>query len=463
MMQIVKSPPEYGDRYEFGAMAGAAKSVAGIKGAGAVLHAVQGCTIETSHLRSGGPVIAGNYLPIMETNMGPMESVHGRNIPLIVSTAKELLRRRREKLQLLFIFTGCGPSIIEDDIRRAAAIIEEETGVPTLALDTAAFLGGFSRGTEQTWCAVFERFGSESDEKRGINILGPHLMGSNNWPNDIEEILRLLKAADVPINHVVFKDVSVAQLSELTRAGVNYVLSGEDFADFEDTAEDLGMEVWGQDLVLPVGYYNTEEWYLTLASNFGDADKARAQMKEDLNLVRKMTRLNYTASWELTGMFGKRIGLLGPAPFTAALARSVFYDFNIRPVVVGLLAESSEALERAEKLLEPMGEYLDFEVLENPTYYLYGQKLKEARVDIAAGMRIDKHLAESLSIPHCALTGPSFMNNWNMIPWPYFGVRGTLLLASELWKTTLNAITQPLLWQMNSFTPRGEKVSEEVD
>ncbi len=460
MMQVIKSPAEYADRYEMGAMAGATNSVAGIKGAAALLHGVQGCTIETSHLRSGGPVVAGNYLPIMETNMGPMESVYGRNVPLIVERARELMRRR-ERPELLFIFTGCGPSIIEDDINRAAAIISEETETPVIALDTAAFLGGFARGAEMTWCAVLDRFGEETDSQKGINLLGPQLMGSNNWPNDIAEIERLLEAADVELNHVLFRNITVDQLPQISRAKVNYILSGEDFSDFEETAEDLGMSIWGQDLVLPVGIHNTEEWYLTVAREFGDEDKARVQINEDLGLVRKMTKLNYTASWMLTGMFGKHIAILGQAPFVAALARAAFYDFNMRPTVIGLLSETPEGLERAEKLLEPMSDFLDFEVLENPTFYSYGEKIKEAKVSFAVGTRIDRHMVEGLGIPHCSLTGPNFMNHWDLIPWPYFGVRGTLYLASEFWRVLDRVMTQPLLWQMNTYQPRDGQSTEE--
>ena len=453
MMQITKPPAEYGDRFEFGALTGATNAAAGIRGAGVVMHAVQGCTIESSHLRSSGPVVAGYYLPQIETNIGPVESVHGRNVPLIVDRAKELMRRR-DKPELMFIFTGDGPSIIEDDIARAAAIIEEENSIPAIARDTAAFLGGFARGIEWVLCDVMDRFCTESEEKSGINVVGPQLTGSNNWPNDIEEIKRLLKGSGVQLNHILFQDIRVKQLPEISRARSNLLLTLEDYSEFEEHCEDLGMEVFGQDLPIPLGVHNTEEWLLAIAKEFGDEEKARAQMKADMDLVKRMTRMNYTASWMLTAMFGKHTAMLGQAPFAAALARSMFYDFNIRPVVVGLLAESSESLERAEKLMEPMGEYIDFEVMENPTYFQYGETVRKAGVDFAVGMRQDEHLIEGLGIPHLSLAGPNFMNHWDLFPWPYLGIRGSLYLAGELWKTTWRTFTQTKLWQMNAYRPR---------
>ena len=453
MMEITKPPAEYGDRFEFGAMAGATNAAAGIRGASVVMHAVQGCTIESSHLRSAGPVVAGYYLPQMETNMGPVESVHGQNVPLVVDRAKELMRRR-DKPEMMFVFTGDGPSIIEDDIARAAAIIEEENGIPTIAIDTAAFLGGFARGIEWVLCSVLDRFCTASDIKEGINVVGPQLTGSNNWPNDIEEIKRLLSGAGVKLNHVLFQDISVKQLPEITKAQSNLLLTPEDYSQFEESCEDLGMGIFGQDLPIPLGVHNTEEWLLAIAEEFGDVDKARAQIETDMELVRKMTKMNYTASWMLTAMFGKHAAVLGHASFAAAMARSMFYDFNIRPVVVGLLAESPEALERAEKLLEPISEYLDIEVMENPTFFHYGEKVKMADVDFAVGMREDAQLIEGLGIPHLSLAGPNFMNHWDLIPWPYLGVRGSLYLTSELWKTIWRTFTQNELWQMNAYRPR---------
>lgn len=461
MMKIIGPIQEYADRFEFGAIAGATKAVAGIRGAGVILHGVQGCTIEASHLRSGGPSLNGGYLPLMETNLGPMEAVHGQNVPLIVNMAKELVYRRKGKdLKLLFILAGDVPSVIEDDINRAAMIIQKETGVTAIALDTAAFLGSYGRGSEQTYVAVMKKYGRSEGERQGINLVGPHLMGSNNWPMDIEEIERLLRAADVPINQVVFKGLAVEDLPKITNASTNYVLTGDDMSELEEVAEDMGIETFGQDLVLPVGYYNTEQWYLTMAEKFGDVEKAKAQIGEDMAIVKRQTHMNYTASWELTGMYGKRAAILAPAPFAAALARSLFYDFNIKPVVVGLLAETPEGLERAEKLMEVMSDHLDFEVMENPSFYAYAKKIKEEKVDFAVGMRVDEHLVVGEGIPHVTMSGPNYMNHWDLIPWPYFGIRGSLYLATELWRGVKQCIVHPNIWPVLAYRRRDEQEAE---
>lgn len=463
MIQIIKSPVEYQERHELGAPIGATESAAGIRGCFAILHGVVGCTMAANHIRSSGPVVAGNFMPVVETVLGPSETVQGKNEDLIIRWGRWQAKKMGGKAKLGWIFTTCASSIIEDDLHVAATQLENELGIPFIGVDTASFLGGFNRGAEITWCAVLDRFGTDSTEKQGINILGPQLMGSKNWPNDIVEIERLLKAADVKVNHTLFHNISVEQLPEISRAKANYMLALEDFSEFEEKASDLGMETWGQDLVLPVGIHNTEEWYLTIARKFGDEKKAKAQLKKDMDTVKSILQFNYNATWSQLGLFGKHVGIIGYAPFAAALARSLFYDFNMRPVVVALLAETPKGIERGEKLLEPMGAFLDFEILENPSLHQYGEALKKARVDFAIGMRQDRAYTESLNIPHLNMTGVYYFNQFNFLPWPYFGVLGSLYLLSELWSVVDRAVlSQPDVWRMHAYHPRPDDWSRDV-
>ena len=163
-------------------------------------------------------------------------------------------------------------------------------------------------------------------------------------------------------------------------------------------------------------------------------------MKEDMDRVKKLMRFNYNSTWALNTLAAKRVSILGYAPFAAAMARFLFYDLNMRPVVIGLLGETPESIERAEKLLQPMSEFVDFEIMENPPYFLYGEKIKEAKVDFNIGMQPEVQFIEDLGIPHCCLGGFYFYSQWNFVPWPYFGILGSLNLISELWNAEARAI-----------------------
>lgn len=458
-MKIIKPVAEYADRYQVGPMVGVTKVVSGIKGAMAILHGVDGCTFAANQMRSAGPVVAGNYMPVAATGAERSEIILGDNEEMVMNIARAEIKEARTKPQLIFVLSSCATSIIHDDIVRVADVITKETGIKSLAIDTGGFLGGFNWGAEQAWLTVIKSYVTEPPkEHKGINVVGPPLLGSKNWPNDIREIERLLQAADVPINMTVFRNVPADQLPNIARAAHNYVLTQEEFPDFANKCKELGMPIWekGWELPLPIGVHNTEEWYLALAREFGNEEKAKAQMQQDMNLVRSIMRGNYNASWALGAMSAKHVAVYGYAQFAASLARSLFYDFNMRPVVIALCAETPEALTRAEKLLEPLEGLLDFEVMENPSFYAYGEKLKEHSPEMAVGMLQDRVLAEGLGIPHRSLGGFYFYNQFNFTPWPLMGIRGVLALTTELWEITDRVMSASELWKSRAYRNRDQ-------
>ncbi len=56
----------------------------------------------------------------------------------------------------------------------------------------------------------------------------------------------------------------------------------------------------------------------------------------------------------------------------------------------GLIAETDRAMEEAIELLKPIENQADFTVLINPSYFEYGNYLKQAEVDFAIGSIHDK-------------------------------------------------------------------------
>ena len=131
-------------------------------------------------------------------------------------------------------------------------------------------------------------------------------------------------------------------------------------------------------------------------------------------------------------MYGKRCGILAHAKFGASLARCLLWDFGIIPKVIGLVAETDRAMDEAIELLEVIKNQVKFTVLINPSYFDYINHLKTAEVDFAIGSIQDKPLCIGQKIPHLSLAGFNFFNQYNFIPWPNFGIRGTLGLLTEL-------------------------------
>jgi len=221
-------------------------------------------------------------------------------------------------------------------------------------------------------------------------------------------------------------------ISQFAEAKFNYVLSSEELRNFEKICSDLGSEIVKENLPLPIGIANTEEWLLKFAQKFGNVEKAKEILVEDQKFVQKQLRFNYNFSWMSTLMYGKRCGILAHAKFGASLARCMLWDFGIVPKVIGLVAETDKAMDEALELLEAIDNQAEFTVLINPSYFDYGNYLKKAEVDFAIGSIQDKPLCIGHKIPHLSLAGFNFFNQYNFIPFPNFGIRGVLGLMTEM-------------------------------
>ena len=152
----------------------------------------------------------------------------------------------------------------------------------------------------------------------------------------------------------------------------------------------------------------------------------------------------------------KYAAVCGPAPFAAALTRYLFHDLNIRVKVVGLWSETAQGIEKAKALLEPLSDSLDFTVLEDPTYYQLGEAVKKANVDFVIGSMQDKPLFKGLGFAHLNLAGFYYFNNYNFVPWPLAGVKGSLRLFSEVCRVVEDAFYETEAWKKLAFTHAGD-------
>jgi len=321
---------------------GAAQTAAGIRNTAVVMHAPLGCNTTATHLRSD-MIPDGAYVPIVATGLDPNDVVTGAK-EILIRTLNDVIDMRMmkvERSELIWVMAGCATSIIGDDIQGAAQQIEKEKGVKVVALDVPGFKGGFSVGAELVYNALLDNYVEAYDgEKEGLNLVGTNLMGSKNWVNDVKEIKRLLEAADIKVHCTLAHATSVEEVRQMSRAKANYMLTSEEMPLFAKHCERVGLENWGQDLVLPIGVANTEEWYIKIAERFGNVDKAKRQMVKDMERVKKILRANYNASWMLSYISSKQVAIIGFAPFAAALTRYLFWDLNARPRVVALLANT---------------------------------------------------------------------------------------------------------------------------
>lgn len=457
MMEVLSPTKEtkMRDQFQPGAFIGSIFITSGILDTVNVYHGVSGCHAMAQHFR-GDLMPNGGYVPVVGTGFLETEAIMG-GAGKLEKTLREITEAKspaKGAPQCVWISMSDCPAVGGEDIEGVARGVAAESGVQVIAIENAGFKGGVVRGAELALCKILEEVVQPYEGKRkGLNLIAPFLMGSANWPFDIDHMVEVLKAAGVKVNLVLSRNLSFADLKRFPAAEANLLLGYDEMPEFVAKSEALGVPTLTDDLVLPLGIGNTEEWLLSLARRFGDVGKAQQYLIDEMGKVKRILQRNYNFSWMASFLSDKYAVVCGYAPFAAAMTRYLFHDLNIRVKVVGLWSETEAGIEKAEKVLEPLSDALDFTVLENPTYLQLGQAAKEANVDFAIGSIQDKPLFKSYGIAHLNLGGFYYFNNYNFVPWPLIGVKGSLRLFSEVSKVVEDAFYESEAWKKLAFVP----------
>lgn len=436
VMEKIDNKRTYHDLMFPGSFVGATLTAAGIKKSLIIFHGIAGCNIEAIHFRSD-QIPGGSYVPVIPTGLNESDCIYGGNEKLFRTLRDTIAQSKKQNRppDIVFILTSDAPSIVGDDIHTAARVVQEETGINIIAADTPGFLGGVSTGTDIILAELLNKYSiknNNTQKKNYLNLIAPYLIGSKNWNNDSDEIIRLLEASGISVNLNLCRNLTLQDIKKFDGAAYNLNLCGEEMPSFEKQSFELGVKNYYRNLPLPLGAANTEEWLLNIAKDIGDEEKAKEILIADQKFAQKQLRFNYNFSWMSTLMYQKKCGLLSHAKFGASLARCLLWDFGIIPKVIGLIAETERAKNEAMELLDEIKGQAEFEALINPTYFEYGNALKKADVDFSIGSIQDKPLSLGQKIPHLSLCGFNFFNQYNFIPYPNMGIRGILGLLTEL-------------------------------
>ncbi|MBI2231207.1 MAG: hypothetical protein HYU46_19165 [Deltaproteobacteria bacterium] len=460
MMEVLSPNKETKTRDQFqpGAFVGSIFITSGILDTANVYHGVSGCHAMAQHFR-GDLLPNGGYVPIVGTGFLETEAIMGGAAKL-EKTLRGVAEARlvKEAPQCIWISMSDCPAVGGEDIEGVSRGVAADSGVKIVAIENAGFKGGVVRGAELALCKILDEVVEPYDgEREGINLIAPFLMGSANWPFDIDHIVEMLQAAGVKVNLVLSRNLNFADLQRFSAAGANLLLGYDEMPDFVGKSDAIGVPTLTDDLALPFGIGNSEEWLLNLAERFGDSKKAQRYLVDEMNSIKRILHRNYNFSWMASFLSDKYAAVCGYAPFAAAMTRYLFHDLNIRVKVVGLWSETDVGMQKAERVLEPLSESLDFTVLENPTYHQLGEAAKQANVDFAIGSIQDKPLFKSYGIAHLNLGGFYYFNNYNFVPWPLVGVKGSLRLFSEICKVVDEAFYETEAWKKLAFVPGEER------
>lgn len=445
------------ERYELCKNPGAIMAAAGVRKALINFAGAGGCDTLARNVRTDQSVDA-SYAKICSWTHSQDDVVFGTGGAKIQGALEyELDRAKPGAFDIGFIVAACAPSMVGDDIEGIAHGLQEKYGIPMIACDGAGFRGSYVDGADDIYAQLIGKIAKEAAPEAGrVNLVGPHLVGSKNWKNDLEEIKRLLQALGLTINCVLTNDTPLSDIQGFFRAEASIMLSFEELPRFKKACAGRSTRIIGQELLPPYGSVNTEQWLQAIAGELGvEKGKVDSLLGEDYRRVARILSGNYNSSWVLQGLLNRYAAILAPASFGAALARSLLYDFHIFPKVVALYYTSPEAFERAKKCLGELEG--DITVLGNPNRLDVADLAMQKNVDFALGQRSDRQMFESIGITHLPLAFPYYFNQFCFIPWPYAGIRGTLNLVSEL-ATLFNELTHEKgKWRYYPYSPIDQK------
>lgn len=436
-MARAHKPYIWTDQYQPSAMFGSVMALSGVDGVELAYHGPSGCYTIAGHIRTDQAPM-GTYSAMRPSGITEDNLVMGTSMDKLRQLLKfiKLESEHTKRIpSLLAVVNADSTAITGDDIVGAARQFEKETGVPSISVDTPGFKGWDVIGYDLVYRTLLAKLAkSDVPKKRdSVNLIAPYLIASQNWLFDFEEIKNLLNKLGVSINCVLTRNTKIEEIQNFAAAQFNLMLTNEDLPMFRKETEKLGVPTFGEDLPLPYGLVNSEEWYLAVAEKLGKSDQAHKVLKEASSKVKRVLGFNYSYTWQANLMMQKRAGLIGRAQFVASLARCLYYDMDMFPEVIALQAGTQESIDRSKNLLKSLEkDGLSMQVLVNPPYIEFARAVKNAELDVVLGSRIEKTLFEGMGVAHHALSSSYYFNTFRYLPYPYVGYEGILYLVQEL-------------------------------
>lgn len=432
------------DSAQQGALSGAALACSGIKDSAIIVHGSPGCGWAARWMRSEHALT--NYIPVIATSLLEDEFIFGGSEKLR-NTIKWAVEKWKPKY--LFILNGDTGSLISDPVEDIVVEFERIYHIPIIPLDIPFFAGLEATGVDNVLATILRRFGKDEgkDEEDSVNLIAPFLMGSNNWVYDLEEIKNLLKSIDISVNCILTYNTNMKEIEGFNRARADLYLTYETLPQLGKYEDEHGLKRIGQDLPLPIGIANTEEWYLKIAEQFGKREKAEEVLKEERTILKDL-KLLYNFTWLQTWLSNKYAAVVGPAPWAASFANFLYYDLTVFPSVIALYGETEECMDRAKEILKDLRSYYDPIVLENPLYIQLMDAVESRGVEFAIGQTQEKSLFEGNNIAHLSLAGLfSIFGAFNFIPYPSMGFKGIFYLLTMLGRLVEQAFHEPQRWK----------------
>ena len=305
----------------------------GIRHMAPVIHGPKGCTYSVSNAyKLNSCEYRGVPLePTSCTAQNEADIVYGGEGKLL-EAVKEAEQRYHP--ELIVIFSCCCSGIIGDDVETIAQQAEREVNARVLAIRSEGFGGDFRSGYEDAFRVIMGLMEPPEEKlEKTINIIGARQGPTyTEWPQDLDEIERMVYAIGAKVNGILCGGCTVEQI----RRARSVKLNASWCYDWGQKLGDLMEERFGIPYArtgLPYGLKATTEWVMGVAVPLGLEEQANEMIqKETDELVREIDILKRffdgkTALIEITEF---------PGPIRALALARMAEEFGAHPIVVNI-------------------------------------------------------------------------------------------------------------------------------
>jgi len=393
--------------------------IKGVRNCVPIVHGPTGCTYSVgSAYRLGGCNYRG--LPVEPTTCTAMDETN------VVYGGEGKLRdgiievQARYHPDLIVVLSCCCSGIICDDVEMVAEEMQDELGLPVLAIRSEGFGGDFRSGHEDAFRVLLELMEPAAEQlPRTINIVGARIGPTyTEWTQDLDELERLVLSTGAEINGVIAGGCTVDQIRRAPSAQLN-----------ASWCYDWGMKI-GQlmeerfgvpysNTGLPYGLVSTEEWIRGIAKPLGLMQQAqefmsteRQQISDDLRTMEQHLS-GRTALVEITEY---------PGPIRALALARMAEEFGAKPVVINVHPYTVKERKPSLQFLLEQGQNPDV-VLTRGLFSLGGfESSRDTEIEveaIAAGYEDPIYFGIPGRFPGCPVVNLS-----TEVGMPQFGYRG---------------------------------------
>jgi nitrogenase molybdenum-iron protein beta chain len=403
------------------ALEGVASVIAGIKDACVVIHSPQGCAsaVNAAYDR--------HEIDLTKRKIGCTRLFESDIIMGATSKLERMIKQADEnfKSRIMFVVGTCSADIIGEDMEAVCRGMRGEVGAKLIPIIAGGFRGNSNTGVDLGLEALLQLIAPSALRiKRTVNLIAPQATVNPGWQADLQWVKEILFELGISVMTTFACNTSLEEIEKAGTAQANLLLSHDAGYGFASRMHEIhGIPLILDDIPLPIGLENSNNWIRALGEHFscsGKAEKIISRGEERVvGILRKRGMMM------IPRYHNCRIAVASDMTFGVGLLRMLYLELEMLPELLIVKSSAPEGARLMEAELEELR--ISPEVVLDADGYQMKEALKAIEVDAVAGSAWESYIAEELGVK-VAFDVFAPTNRVLYIQEPYWGYEGMLRL-----------------------------------